>query len=173
MNIHIPTPLRSFTAGAETVAVPGAYRRRGLHQPHHPVPRAPAAALQHRGQAPLLRQRLPQRRRPPLPPLQRSHHRRRNRRAHHHPLHRRRCWPHGRKRFARRLLSVAVVPSSSSTPSRKFSNKIGRHSEAKPKNPCISFAPPEIPSEPMTYRTGDASIPFGSHPSQSEGKNQH
>ncbi|RZU40552.1 MoaD/ThiS family protein [Edaphobacter modestus] len=23
MNIHIPTPLRSFTAGAETVAVPG------------------------------------------------------------------------------------------------------------------------------------------------------
>ena len=24
MNIHIPTPLRSFTAGAETVAVPGA-----------------------------------------------------------------------------------------------------------------------------------------------------
>jgi len=24
MNIHIPTPLRSFTSGAETVAVPGA-----------------------------------------------------------------------------------------------------------------------------------------------------
>jgi adenylyltransferase/sulfurtransferase len=24
MNIHIPTPLRSFTGGAETVAVPGA-----------------------------------------------------------------------------------------------------------------------------------------------------
>src|SRR6266702_1237339 len=85
--------------------------QRHISAAHHHLSRAEAAPLHPRGQAPLLRQRLPQRRRHPLPPRQGRHHRKRQRRTHHHPLHRRRDWPSRRRRFAQNPLSRNLLTS--------------------------------------------------------------
>ena len=88
MKIHIPTPLRAYTGGQQTVSVPGATVGEALEAARRRISRSAPAPLYRRGQAALFRQSLPQRRRHPLPAAKGSHAGHGERRADHHSLHR-------------------------------------------------------------------------------------